>query len=580
MAKNCINCNNPLPDEAVFCTVCGTRQPENQAACPQCGAPLMPGAAFCTVCGTALNTAPAQPAPVQNTPPQQAQPVYPQASPVQQVSQPAPAAAQPPQPQAPQPQNTYAPPQQTAAQPAPAPMAAQAPADKPKKSKKKWIITGIGAGALALAAVIFFVFILPLFAKSAGTEIIFKNGGKTYYASPYVMMMNGDNLTQVRIEKSADDETERYFSYFPEFDVQSGSAFYCINRTYDLNEPYKNFAKITFTAKDKVKESEWLAPGVLESAPFNDNDASKEWLKYTWIHFLRNACTDGKYVYYTMIPSQEHITTRGDIAGKVVRISLDGKTAEQFSDINATDITIDGGWLYYFDTGYTPNSESFTKSIDRSRAGLYKIKTNGSGKKLIHAMTLTEEQASMGQYNLTSPPCGGLKVVDNKLYFIDYTEGGKGKLCRINTNGKGYEILSTTAVSQYAIDADHHAAYCYSGRSDDRGLSLQYNNDPVLFKCDMKSKTEAILPTVKYGVDDMTYSKGYVYFASYSNFRYGNNENARVGLRMNVKTNEWQWVSGYREENVGWRINSETGKREHYNEIDDPHPSWVPAETK
>lgn len=52
--RQCINCGAPLDDDALFCTVCGTRNEimsNPQRQCPHCGAELDNDAIFCTYCG-------------------------------------------------------------------------------------------------------------------------------------------------------------------------------------------------------------------------------------------------------------------------------------------------------------------------------------------------------------------------------------------------------------------------------------------------------------------------------------------------------------------------------------------------
>ena len=60
-SKQCSNCKNPLSDEDIFCTECGTKAPEVASPpppaselkkfCEHCGNKLIPGNAFCTGCG-------------------------------------------------------------------------------------------------------------------------------------------------------------------------------------------------------------------------------------------------------------------------------------------------------------------------------------------------------------------------------------------------------------------------------------------------------------------------------------------------------------------------------------------------
>ena len=51
--KVCPGCGNALPENALFCPVCGAKYEEPKSdVCPGCGAEKIPGAAFCPKCGT------------------------------------------------------------------------------------------------------------------------------------------------------------------------------------------------------------------------------------------------------------------------------------------------------------------------------------------------------------------------------------------------------------------------------------------------------------------------------------------------------------------------------------------------
>lgn len=50
--KKCINCGEPLEDNALFCSECGTKQVAPKSFCSECGTELNPKAKFCMECGT------------------------------------------------------------------------------------------------------------------------------------------------------------------------------------------------------------------------------------------------------------------------------------------------------------------------------------------------------------------------------------------------------------------------------------------------------------------------------------------------------------------------------------------------
>ena len=59
----CPKCGAVLDEDALFCTSCGTKRPEQESDvkeevsfCPECGAKLVPGAAFCERCGARIES--------------------------------------------------------------------------------------------------------------------------------------------------------------------------------------------------------------------------------------------------------------------------------------------------------------------------------------------------------------------------------------------------------------------------------------------------------------------------------------------------------------------------------------------
>ena len=497
MAKFCISCGNQLPDEAMFCTKCGAKQP---------------------------------------------------------------AASQPPAPE----QNTYTP------QP-PAPAGAQTPAEKPKKSKKKWVVTGIGAGALVLAVVLFFVFILPLFKQSGSVdEIVFQTNGNTYYASPLLLKLNGDNPPEL-VTTTSDGSI---FSPIAELSARDGKTLYYIDRLNYVDDGQDWLVKYKFSSANTISQEHWVDNATVTSSVFSKPDDTKPGL---WLTALNHLCYDNGWVYFHLSPTMEYMLMQGDIMGKVGRISKDGKKIEQVGDINAYDMVVDNGWIYYADCGYNPSSEGKVSRIeDFSRAGIYKIKTNGTGKKLLHAFDMTQEQKesyNMGLFSFS----GEMKIIDGKIWFLDYTSAGQGKLCRMDKNGNGFEYMSNIAALHYAIDGD--SAYLYTSESSNdpsiwNSGYYAYNNlyNPVFYKVDLKTKAETALPFVKYVVSGMTCHDGYLYCSSF-NF---NAADRYAGVRLNLKTGVAQWLR-YDQES-SWGTDPETGRRV-YNR-GTPALSWETVETE
>ena len=245
-------------------------------------------------------------------------------------------------------------------------------------------------------------------------------------------------------------------------------------------------------------------------------------------------------------------------------------------------MAISGGWIYYFDSGYTYNGEKTLGKRDLTRAGIYKAKTDGSSKQLIHAFSITGEQAD--QYvSPTFEISGGLDIFGSKLYFVDYTAEGEGRLCRMDLNGGGFEYVSASAVSIYTVDTDHNVVYYYVNRDVDAldGYNeYLYDNSPKLCKYDLSSKTETEVPNTGFSGLKLSYYKGYLYFQSYNFMMFNPNKETKVGLRMDVKTEKTQWLMAYQEGTDEWRENPDTGAMEHISEYGERQLYWKDAETR
>ena len=60
---HCIRCGKGLPDDARFCSSCGSPVPPPKPVCPVCGRELDEQAAFCCYCGTKVASDPVPPQP-------------------------------------------------------------------------------------------------------------------------------------------------------------------------------------------------------------------------------------------------------------------------------------------------------------------------------------------------------------------------------------------------------------------------------------------------------------------------------------------------------------------------------------
>lgn len=138
---------------------------------------------------------------------------------------------------------------------------------------------------------------------------------------------------------------------------------------------------------------------------------------------------------------------------RLAKVKKDGTESEVLDNIITDGFAIKDGYIYYYDNGYYSDKIKdnivLAKPIyDLSRAGIYKIKADGSGEKtLLHALPdKAMDGSNRAVYNLA--------IYDDYIYYIDISESGKGMIYRIKTDGSGYQAVSSSCGYNYTVNGN------------------------------------------------------------------------------------------------------------------------------
>lgn len=169
------------------------------------------------------------------------------------------------------------------------------------------------------------------------------------------------------------------------------------------------------------------------------------------------------YIYFVVSCRLDYLASNTDYSENSVyrigRINIKDKSIEMIdSDIHATSYVVDGNWIYYSENGYSYDKGH--RNYDINEAGIYKMKLDGSKKeKLLDVEASDEDWENFQDYAGYT----NLSIYKNKLYFIDNSEPRDNRLCRMKTNGKNVEEVSSECAYEYTIDTKRNKLYYITG---------------------------------------------------------------------------------------------------------------------
>lgn len=307
---------------------------------------------------------------------------------------------------------------------------------------------------------------------STGNEVVVNNNGNDYYLDAGIIVNLGKNgeLSAVGCEATEDNNNVQYVDNIAPEKLSKYKSVYINNAIYCVKE--SNLYKYTFTDNKNILKKEEIT---INSDAFADEYGSK---------LIYDLKTDGQYLYFIIKPSMDYMSAVSkDSLYKIGKMSFDGKEVDWY-DVVASSYTIDDGYIYYFNNGYTSDGDSYSFNFENS--GLYKMKLDGSGKELMYNDFETESDTKnqLYFYNLND-----MKVYGDYLYFANYSSQGENKVCRIKKDGSNLETVSKNSAYSLSLDTENNKLY-YIGRSDNTGLakrkcyeiSLDTFNETELFE--------------------------------------------------------------------------------------------------
>lgn len=287
---------------------------------------------------------------------------------------------------------------------------------------------------------------------STGNEVVVNNNGNDYYLDAGIIVNLGKNgeLSAVGCEATEDNNNVQYVDNIAPEKLSKYKSVYINNAIYCVKE--SNLYKYTFTDNKNILKKEEIT---INSDAFADEYGSK---------LIYDLKTDGQYLYFIIKPSMDYMSAVSkDSLYKIGKMSFDGKEVDWY-DVVASSYTIDDGYIYYFNNGYTPDGGSYSFNFENS--GLYKMKLDGSGKELMYN---DFEPESDTKNQLYFYDLKDMKVYGDYLYFANYSSKGENKVCRIKKDGSDFETVSKNSAYSLSFDTENNKLY-YIGRGDNTGL--------------------------------------------------------------------------------------------------------------
>lgn len=323
---------------------------------------------------------------------------------------------------------------------------------------------------------------------STGNEVVVNNNGNDYYLDAGIIVNLGKNgeLSAVGCEATEENNNVQYVDNIAPEKLSKYKSVYINNAIYCVKE--SNLYKYTFTDNKNILKKEEIT---INSDAFADEYGSK---------LIYDLKTDGQYLYFIIKPSMDYMSAVSkDSLYKIGKMSFDGKEVDWY-DVVASSYTIDDGYIYYFNNGYTSDGDSYSFNFENS--GLYKMKLDGSGKELMYNDFETESDTKnqLYFYNLND-----MKVYGDYLYFANYSSQGENKVCRIKRDGSDFETVSKNSAYSLSFDTENNKLY-YVGRSDTTGLAKR-----KCYEISLDTFDETELFEISINEPDVYYYNNYLY---------------------------------------------------------------------
>lgn len=416
------------------------------------------------------------------------------------------------------------------------------PKEKKKKTGKKLIIAIASvlvvlvgtAGLLSYFRVVEIPLLSSLMAKygllipletTEKNNVIEYNGSAYYLSGGHVAKLeDDDSVVPVKCVEDGEEILWTSGLYLP-IAVFDGDTIYCQYRDYR-----DALYKFTFKDDETLERSVWVDEETLnESEVVTETDCSD--IGYTGS--MTDWRLDGDYIYFINDPGPSYFLSSRDTAYRLGRISKDGSSIEFIGDETASCYTVKDDWIYYCDNGY----QGVRYHPDDDRCGIYRIKGDGSEKEKIFDDFIFPEYVESNFYEL----CNKMELFGDYLYFLDCTDEGESRVCRIKTDGSDFEYVSENGAYTYTIDMENDTLYYITGE-----YGKSSTESRTVYKVNLDSEEEKVLFEYgNYGDPIFTVYNDYLYFnnGSYQFTSLSGNTDL-VGLRYNLESGEIEKLFG------------------------------------
>lgn len=249
---------------------------------------------------------------------------------------------------------------------------------------------------------------------------------------------------------------------------------------------------------------------------------------------------DGDYIYFRYEAPRENFHKTLNENYRLGRFKKDGSSIELLNDI-ANDFIVKDGWIYFYDNGYTYDKSNNKSDLDLSRAGIYKMKTDGSEKTLLLG-ELRSDYMDYAIYRI----CDNLKIYGDLIYFQKFDENDDSKVYCMSLDGSNLKAVTKESAFNYTVSGDmlfYSTGKRLVSQIDPRSLKKVFLNDG--------SEEEMFKISGSY----------YLEFTVYNNYLYFNDGGTRMyakciklgsdekpsccGQRYNLLENKMENIYGY-----------------------------------
>lgn len=400
----------------------------------------------------------------------------------------------------------------------PAPPAENTPAPKKKKFPLVPVIIAaavVVVGALVACAFVFHWFGLGKDGKAGAKDSYISTQTQAFMRTSHGKVVGCYNIDEItgdekNVSSIVITDGEDKIGMMSNRMGRDGDTFYGIER--DDNYEWR---KVTVTGENTAKREVWVSEDTLSNSVLA--------FEGTYVRDVGYFCVDGDYVYASVTGSAEYFPSHMELNYRIIRADKSGNNIEFVGDedVRASEFVVRDGWIYYVDNGYRMNGKK--SSFDIDCAGIYKVKTDGSGKTRIFDKIEKDKVDTSDDTRHNN--AGGLTLCGDRLYFCDLSDGSS-RLASIDLDGGDYKRCDLS-VEVFTLDPGNNKAYCIEGNFD-KASPDKHN----LYEVDLESgSSKSMELEIRNSRSGMTIDGGYLYIGDMMRaFRYPDRGYYRISL--------------------------------------------------